>query len=278
MATHLHDKSLDVTVLNIDIQEFYYNIDFNFNSIDDIKQDKYSYLNTCMQEIHNTFHEKTKKLKPKKDRKYDSNKFLPIGLVSSSVIANHILYNLDEDIIKNVKPEYYGRYVDDMLFVFSNANINLESKTIVSDLLSNKLINSSVEGEREILIKNQDRTFKLQNTKVKLFHFYKNDSISLLEKFKDKIDANSSFFNFMPDDEKLFKTLEPSSYNMFYDDSENKLSSLIGTTKDTLSISRNMSGVLSTISSAKFDTVHLNMYNKQLQNVFKKNFPFFPNC
>jgi hypothetical protein len=72
----------------------------------------------------------------------------------------------------------------------------------------------------------------------------------------------------MPDEEKLFRTLESSSYNMFYDNSENKLSSLIGTTKDTLSISRNMSGILSTVSSAKLDASHLKIYNKQLQNVF----------
>ena len=89
-----------------------------------------------------------------------------------------------------------------------------------------------------------------------------------MEKFKENIEENSSFFNFMPDDKKLFKTLESSSYDMFYSDSENKLSSIVGTTKDTLSISRNLSGALATVSSAKFDKEHLAIYNKQLKNVF----------
>lgn len=269
MATHLHQKGLDVTVLNIDIQEFYYNIDFDFNSLDSILSKEYKYLNNLMQMIHDKYHEVTKNLKPRKDNNYNSIKFLPIGLVSSSVIANYVLHNLDEDITNNVKPEYYSRYVDDMLFVFSNAKIDLNSKTIVSDLLSCKFKNSKVRtGKRTIQLKTNNRIFKLQNKKVKLFHFHKNDSISLLNKFKEKIDENSSFFNFMPDDEKLFRTLESSSYNMFYDNSENKLSSLIGTTKDTLNISRNLTGVLTTVSSSKFDKLHLNIYNKQIQNVF----------
>ncbi|MEA2018802.1 MAG: reverse transcriptase domain-containing protein [Campylobacterota bacterium] len=270
MATYLHNKNLDVTILNIDIQEFYYNIDFEFSSLDDLIKEEYKFLNDLMQKIHNGFHKVINKLHPNsKIEKYFHQKFLPIGLVSSSVIANYLLYNLDEDIIKNVKPEYYSRYVDDMLFVFSNADINLNSKTVVADLLSCKLQNSKIRtGTRSVQLKTNGRVFKLQNKKVKLFHFDKNDSISLLKKFKEKIDENSSFFNFMPDDEKLFKTLESSSYNMFYDNSKNKLSSLIGTTKDTLSISRNLTGILTTVASAKFDKKHLAIYNQQLENVF----------
>ncbi len=265
MATTLHSKKLDVTVLNIDIQEFYYNINFDFTKLDN---DKYN-LNKLMQNIHDAFQKKVKTLKPKLRTQYKQENFLPIGLVSSSIIANYVLTQLDEDIVQNLKPEYYSRYVDDMLFVFSNANIDIVSGTIVSDLFSNKLKNTNISNEKEnIIILTNNQEFKLQNQKVKLFQFYKDDSISLLEKFKEKIDENSSFFNFMPDDEKLFKTLESSSYSIFYNNSENKLSSLIGTAKDTLKISRNLTGVLATISSAKFDETHLSMYNKQIENVF----------
>lgn len=269
MATYLHHKGLDVTVLNIDIQEFYYNISFDFSSLYDVAKEEFKYLNNLMQKIHDTFHTKTEKLKPRLDNEYNSKKFLPIGLVSSSVIGNYVLHSLDKDIVDNVKPEYYSRYVDDMLFVFSNADINLNSKTIVADLLLCQLKNSKIRtGKKTVQLKTEKRVFKLQNKKVKLFHFNRDDSISLLKKFKEKIDENSSFFNFMPDDEKLFKTLESSSYNMFYDNSENKLSSLIGTTKNTLSISRNLTGILTTVSSARFDKLHLKIYNQQLLNVF----------
>lgn len=267
MATTLHGKKLDVTVLNIDIQEFYYNIGFDFSDLKEVT-DVHS-LNQLMQEIHSAFHAKVKTLKPKLKTQYKQDNFLPIGLVSSSVIANYVLVKLDKDIVENLKPEYYSRYVDDMLFVFSNANMDITTEAIVSDLFSNKLKDTSIKNEKiEIIILTNNLAFKLQNEKVKLFQFYKDDSISLLEKFKQKIDENSSFFNFMPDDEKLFKTLESSSYSIFYNNSENKLSSLIGTAKDTLKISRNLTGVLATISSAKFDEAHLKIYNEQIQHVF----------
>jgi hypothetical protein len=102
MATHLHDKKLDVTVLNIDIQEFYYNINFDFNN-----------LNNFMQQIHTAFHED---LKPIVTEEYSPIKFLPIELVSSAVIANYVLSKSDKDIAENLKPEYYGRYMNDMIF------------------------------------------------------------------------------------------------------------------------------------------------------------------
>jgi len=269
MATTLHEQKLDVTVLNLDIQEFYYNIDFNFSSLDGLNiKDEFD-LNDLMQQIHDTYYEAIQNIQPKEKASYKQTKFLPIGLVSSSVIANHILSNLDSDIVENLKPEYYSRYVDDMIFVFSNANVDLKSKIIVSKLLSSKLKQTKIKNFKEnteIQIDNQK--FKLQNEKVRVFQFDKSDSISLLYKFKEKIDENSSFFNFMPDDEKLFKTLESSSYSIFYNDSENKLSSLIGTAKDSLKISRNLTGVLTTVSSARFDDTRLKQYNQQIQNVF----------
>ena len=182
MATHLHHKKLDVTLLNLDIQEFYYNIDFKFS---DISGD--TLLNNFMQQIHDKFYDVIKDLKPRKEKKgeisFNQKKFLPIGLVSSSVIANYVLSDFDKDIVENLKPEYYSRYVDDMLFVFSNARISLESKTIVSDLLKCKLRNTKIRnGKKNIQIKTANRKFKLQNNKVKIFQFDKNNSISLLDK------------------------------------------------------------------------------------------------
>lgn len=272
MAMHLHNKGLDVTVLNLDLEEFYYNINFNFSEIRD-ENNPNNILNNFMDLIHCKYHAVIKQLTPNstKGKEYNQKYFLPIGLVSSSVIANHILKNFDNDVVNNLKPEYYSRYVDDMLFVFSNASINLTSKDIISDLIKHKLKETKIIPDKQtsrVRITVNKRNFILQDKKIRLFQFFKNDSISLLEKFKDKIDENSSFFNFMPDENKLFKTLESSSYNLFYSDSENKISSVVGIVKDTFSISKNLSGILSTVTSSKFDDNHLVSYNKQIENVF----------
>lgn len=270
MALSLHKEKLDVTVLNIDIKEFFYNIGFDFSSIKDI-EDEFS-LNTLMQKIHDKYHDEVKELEPNINTSYDNKNFLPIGLVSSYVISNHILKKFDEYIVKDLKPEYYGRYVDDMLFVFSNCNKNLDSKYIVCELLNKKGVTKLPCGKKEesdVVLTIEKRKFTLQQKKVKIFHFYKNDSISLLAKFKSTIDENSSFFNFLPDEERLFNTLESSSFNIFYSDSENKISSLVGTSKDTLNISRNLASVMTVTAYADFDKLFTEKYNKQVKNVFK---------
>ncbi len=43
---------------------------------------------------------------------------LPVGLPVSAVIANLALVEFDSIVCDRVKPAYYGRYVDDLLFVF----------------------------------------------------------------------------------------------------------------------------------------------------------------
>jgi hypothetical protein len=281
MAISLHQKNLDVTFVNLDITEFYYNIPFDFTvDLSTDLEDKFS-LNSLMQKIHTQFHTIVAKdnLEPKKNTNYNQNNFLPIGLVSSSVIANFVLQKFDNDIVDNLKPEYYSRYVDDMLLVFSNTKVKLHSETIICDLLKCKTVDTDFEciseendkckKEIKIILKTDKREFLLQGEKVKIFQFEKNDSIIVLEKFKETIDKNSSFFNFMPDDKRLFKTLESSGNILFYSDSENKISSITGTVKDTLKISRNMTGVISTVSYAKFDNEHFADYIHQLKNMFK---------
>lgn len=45
---------------------------------------------------------------------------IPIGMLSSNIIANWYLRTFDEKVNKYVKPAFYGRYVDDILIVLEN--------------------------------------------------------------------------------------------------------------------------------------------------------------
>ncbi|QVY66886.1 hypothetical protein [Polaribacter sp. Q13] len=49
---------------------------------------------------------------------------LPIGLLSSFVLANDYLKDFDKRIVEKYKPAYYGRYVDDILLVLADPNPN----------------------------------------------------------------------------------------------------------------------------------------------------------
>ncbi len=49
---------------------------------------------------------------------------LPIGLLSSYVLANDFLSEFDKEIERQIKPAYYGRYVDDIMMVISEPDFN----------------------------------------------------------------------------------------------------------------------------------------------------------
>ncbi|WP_281321832.1 reverse transcriptase domain-containing protein [Flavobacterium aestivum] len=69
------------------------------------------------------------------DAKGNFNKvILPIGLLSSYVLANDYLKEFDKVIIEKFKPAYYGRYVDDILLVLSEPNpLSFSQKNFFSD-------------------------------------------------------------------------------------------------------------------------------------------------
>lgn len=46
---------------------------------------------------------------------------LPVGLPASAVVANLALIELDRTVLEEVKPIYYGRYVDDIILVFEDS-------------------------------------------------------------------------------------------------------------------------------------------------------------
>ena len=50
-----------------------------------------------------------------------SKTMLPVGLVSSGVIGNLFLIDFDNKVIEKIHPDFYGRYVDDMLFVIGES-------------------------------------------------------------------------------------------------------------------------------------------------------------
>lgn len=59
---------------------------------------------------------------------------LPIGLLSSYVLANHYLRDFDNRILQKIKPAYYGRYVDDILLVIADPNESYHESEVLDDI------------------------------------------------------------------------------------------------------------------------------------------------
>jgi retron-type reverse transcriptase len=64
---------------------------------------------------------------------------LPIGNLTSQILANFYLHELDNFVIKNIKCNYYGRYVDDFILVYSDKNYLKNAIVEIRNFLKSEL-------------------------------------------------------------------------------------------------------------------------------------------
>lgn len=169
-AEMLLEEKRDVTVLSLDIKDFFHSVSLNlhdvFEKIDDnikkISSDKnvlrkVESINSIFFKIHHSY---KLILEDQKNIKYEVFS-LPVGLISSGLLSNYYLSELDNRIVNNLNPAFYGRYVDDLMFVFSDLNSNIDSNlnsSIISFLNKNFV-------EKGIL------NFNIENKDIKNIYF-----------------------------------------------------------------------------------------------------------
>ncbi|WP_313384568.1 reverse transcriptase domain-containing protein [Chishuiella sp.] len=182
-AETLLDEKKNVTILSLDIKDYYHNIVLDLSDLNDVielKIEKYFentvikenkvekfiesgiYLNNLLSNIHQIYYKKAEKYLSNNKEEISKHP-LPIGLISSGFLANYYLKDFDKKILQEVNPAFYGRYVDDLMFVFSDLNQHINEK-LVSPTISfvDKIfvkkeifsIDSNVSLVNEILLKN----------------------------------------------------------------------------------------------------------------------------
>jgi hypothetical protein len=134
-ATAQIGKKEDVLIVNLDIRDFFYSVRIPKDEIikgKGVRRKRKNYpldnLYNIFGKIHEIFTIELINYKTPYDFSEEvtdeengiSKYILPIGLLSSFVLANNYLAEFDNRIIKHVRPVYYGRYVDDILLVISN--------------------------------------------------------------------------------------------------------------------------------------------------------------
>lgn len=172
-AESLLEEKRDVTILSLDLKDFFHSISLNlidvFEKIDynvrKISSDKnilrkIEFINSIFFKIHHSYKQI---LEDSKNTKFEVFS-LPVGLISSGLLSNYYLSELDNRIINNLNPAFYGRYVDDLMFVFSDLNSNIDSNlnsSIISFLNKNFV-------EKGVL------DFKIDNEDIKKIYFRNN--------------------------------------------------------------------------------------------------------
>ncbi len=193
------EKGEDVLIVNLDIRDFFYSVripkeEINKGSHLGKKRKTFPLDNlyNIFTNVHENFTNQLSNYKTPYDFKNEIHDeddeiekyILPIGLLSSFVLANDYLKEFDKRIIKHSRPVYYGRYVDDILLVISNPVVPEDRDIEVKELNFNydkycQWINEEKNDDEEMIEQeNFDELLDVEQYVLLNFH----PLISLIDK------------------------------------------------------------------------------------------------
>lgn len=232
-AKQLIDEQNNVLLLSLDIKNFFHSCSIDFIELKkDLNQNSFS-LTDLIQKFCDKY---TEIVGSNKTKANNGLPILPIGLVSSGVIANWFLSDFDKELKEKTSPVYYGRYVDDIFIVVSNVD---EPDNNIIEWLKDKYFYD--ERPLKITVEKNSRNkevkylsfsdkkydgLKIQSDKLKLYYFNHEWPHAMLNKFQKTLEENSSAFWFLPDEEEMKDTLDDEAYDLKYEDTINKFRSI----------------------------------------------------
>lgn len=252
-ASWLLEQGKDASILCLDIQRYYYSSRVNVIDLLNHLNEKHELgidmedacikrlcqlvqiINESYTRVTSSFIDEGMRVPDEEIKK--GNAILPVGLLSSAVLGNLYLCDFDDDIVNKLSPVYYGRYVDDMLFVFSERKI--EKENVIAKFMTSfedKKILKLVNGYYELT--GNYKSLKIQEEKVVLQHFYHEESRAAINKFRQNIDQQRSEFRFLPDEDIIDEEFDSDAFSLQYSDSIQKLRSLQGFKEDKFGASK----------------------------------------
>ncbi|MEQ8418652.1 MAG: hypothetical protein RIB64_01510, partial [Arenibacter algicola] len=246
-ATELLDKNKNVLFINLDVRDYFHSVRMDLDQI--FGNQNSGKLNGIMRRIHIAYTTlvASKYQVPRNfsNEVLDENKnsfksILPIGLLSSYILANNYLSGFDKDIEHKIKPAFYGRYVDDILMVISPSQMLDEKDNLIEsnseDMSRTEKIVSEIFSPIIKLVINQKglaNDFKLaeydslycQSSKSLVYYFKHSESSLVIDKLKKELDERSSEFRDIPLDSSD-DSFEKNAYHLLYDNSEGKIRTL----------------------------------------------------
>lgn len=269
----LKDDKEDAILFTLDIEKFFYNIsNIKVEKICVTENKLHNFLNSTIDEVNLKFKEEllieenlnsNKKIYLKESGTVQGSP-LPVGLASSMILANHFLKDIDKRILEDLSPNYYGRYVDDIILVFKKSSKVLEEKELSSKLDYFKLcLDKSVFNDKsragtlnEIKIENKIEGTKIllnvQLEKLKIYHFRPDDGSALLDNFENDLKLNASTFNILPEEEELMESFNKNAFSIQYNGGVNKLSSIKGLNDNKFKLSSYLSKAINFYKDSDF--------------------------
>jgi hypothetical protein len=222
-------KGHDTLILGLDVTNFYNTVRISKNDYCKNNTDK---IGTFLFEISVMYYKKyfDEKYFDEKNQKVG----LPIGLLSSSILANEYLRNFDEYVVEELSPIYYGRYVDDILIVLRVNKKLITVKEINDHIEKNllKITDKDNNDENKYKLRKVENLY-IQEKKIIKYYFDANEPTTLLKEFIKELKDNSSEFRFLP--ENLNSS---TAYSIEYAGSKNKLRNITKFSIDKFNVSK----------------------------------------
>jgi hypothetical protein len=245
-AERLMANGRDVAFLNLDIKDYFNSVRVPYM---DLEGERYKgmqaqhNLSAIFTQLHKTYTSRLFKAglyHSSRPNESETHTALPIGLLSSYVLANDYLTKFDSTVLAEVRPAFYGRYVDDILMVIvlpeqpgkerdllrdESAPDNLHE--FVQQHLDEVLQYDEVENEAtgRYLLKGYDGLY-CQSEKTLLYLFDHQESRSVIGRLKQDLEDRSSEFRDFPDEADSDRAFKENAYHLYYDGTEGKVRTL----------------------------------------------------
>ncbi len=222
-AKELLEKKQNVTIINLDLKDYYHRIDFSFKELETLWEfsNQYSVCHSILKKIHIKYNELLSSI----GLSGHLGKGLPISLHSSYILANWYLNEFDSEIQEKLSPVYYTRYVDDMLIVIKDKLIKsrplpeIDQRDLHNLFISEYLspIFNVDHGDNNIetitIRLKKYNNLEIQKEKFIIYQFDHKLSPDLIEKFIDDQNKRNYEFNYLSDDaDETFKNFDENTF------------------------------------------------------------------
>jgi len=170
------------------------------------------------------------------DKFGDEQAGLPIGLLSSTILANYHLKNFDEQVLKLLSPVYYGWYVDDITIVkrvHETPSSEEEIENLIEEIIG-ALFEDKDSSDKKLI---GGKGLAVQEDKIIKYFFDSSGPTTLLDKFEKELKQNSSEFRFLPEIEDRNNDFLNSAYAINFSGSRQQLRNVQELSPDKFGVS-----------------------------------------
>ncbi len=132
---------------------------------------------------------------------------IPVGLSASKIIANVLLTELDKRVYETVRPDYYGRYVDDVFMVVRLKDSPLSGDDVMRRMAEQlpeilkfrrKVDGEKATGLQVTLSYAKDSELIFAGSKLKVFNLSGEHGLDLVKQVSEQIRRQSSEHRLLP--------------------------------------------------------------------------------